>query len=358
MMNKIERYIAKTIISSTAIVLAVLMGIQSFIQFAAQLRDVGKGSYQWFDAFCFVPLMLPSDLYLLFPMAALLGSLIGLGRLAATSELIVIRSSGMSLFRLAKAVLVTAVLMLIVITFIGEVVGPPARNTALNMKSIALSGGKMLPTRSGVWLRDAQKFIHIAHVNNKRHLSGITMYQFGPNNKLVRSKTASGAVYKNNSWRFQNVRESIMYDNHIQTNYYPEQTWPINIPSRMLTLQKVDPNQQSLRKLYAYLNFRKQSGQGQGPYEFVFYKRLFQPFATLVMILLAIVFVIGPMGKSSRQTFGSRVVVGIFVGFGFYILNQFFGPMSQVYQIPPIMAALLPSLIFAGIGIFLLRFSK
>jgi len=357
-MNRLERYIAKTIISSTGVVLAILLGIQSFIQFAAQLQDVGKGNYQWLEALFFVPLMLPSDLYLLFPMAALMGSLIGLGRLTTSSELVVMRTSGMSLFRIAKAIIVTAIIMMFVTTMIGEFVGPKARDKALKIKAIALSKGQMLQTRHGVWLRDGHKFIHIAHINNKIRISGVTLYQFGPNNKLVSSRYAKEAVYENNQWQFLNVDESIIYDDHVQTYHYKKQSWPVKIDTHLVMLSKVDPNQQSLHKLYQYLKFRRSSGMGQGPYEFVFWKRIFQPLSTLVMILLAIPFIFGTMGRGAQSNSGFRVVIGIFIGFGFYILNQFFGPMSQVYQIPAVLAALLPSVIFALVGLVLLRFKR
>lgn len=355
-MNKLERYLAQYIMSSTGMVLAVLLGIQSFIQLAAQLQDVGKGNYSWLEAFLFVPLMMPSDIYLLFPMAALLGSLIGLGRLVNSSELVVMRTSGMSLFRIAKTIIITALFMLLVISVVGEVIGPKARHKALDLKSIALTKGQMLQTKNGVWLRDGHKFIHIAQINNKHRLTNVTMYQLGPNNKLVSSRKAKQAVYQNKHWYFLDVNESIIYDDHIQTYHYKTQTWPVKIDTHYVVLSDVDPNQQSLRKLYHYLKFRRRSGLGQGQYEFVFWKRIFQPLSTIVMILLAIPFIFGTMGRSGRSTFGFRVVVGIFIGFGFYILNQFFGPMSQVYQIPALLAALLPSIIFACVGLFLLKF--
>jgi lipopolysaccharide export system permease protein len=76
-----------------------------------------------------------------------------------------------------------------------------------------------------------------------------------------------------------------------------------------------------------------------------------QPFATLVMIFLAIPFIFGPLRSVSM---GLRIMAGVIVGFGFYILNQFLGPMSQVYQIPAVVAALVPTMVFAMLGAFLL----
>ena len=65
------------------------------------------------------------------------------------------------------------------------------------------------------------------------------------------------------------------------------------------------------------------------------------------MMLLAIPFIFGPLREVSM---GVRMVSGVAVGFCFYLLNQFFGPISLVYQFSPILAALLPTLVFAGVG--------
>ena len=46
---------------------------------------------------------------------------------------------------------------------------------------------------------------------------------------------------------------------------------------------------------------------------------------------------------------GARVIMGVLTGFGFFILNEVFGPVSLVYQLP-FLGALLPSLLFAAIA--------
>ena len=87
-------------------------------------------------------------------------------------------------------------------------------------------------------------------------------------------------------------------------------------------------------------------------YQLAYWQRIIQPFTTVVMMILAIPFIFGPLRSS---TMGSKLLAGATVGFGFHIINRFFGPFSQVLQWPPIIAALGPTLLFAGIGIFLMR---
>ena len=123
----------------------------------------------------------------------------------------------------------------------------------------------------------------------------------------------------------------------------------------MMGLIDIEPSQQSLPQLYQSVQFRKVIGQDAGPFEFAFWRRLMLPFATLVMILLAVPIVDGPL---RTVTMGVRIVAGISVGFVFYMLNQFLGPMSLIYQVPPVIAAVMPVLVFALIGGYLIRSSS
>ncbi len=87
-------------------------------------------------------------------------------------------------------------------------------------------------------------------------------------------------------------------------------------------------------------------------YQLSYWQRVLQPLASLVMMFLAIPFVFGPLRSVTTSL---RLLMGIIVGFAFYITNQLFPPLSQVLNFPPYLAAVLPILIFAGFGVFLLR---
>jgi len=71
-----------------------------------------------------------------------------------------------------------------------------------------------------------------------------------------------------------------------------------------------------------------------------------------VLIWLAIPFVFGPLRSAGL---GVRVLAGVFIGFVFYTLNQFFGPLSMMYQMPPFAAALFPIILFAMVAYWLQR---
>jgi lipopolysaccharide export system permease protein len=69
------------------------------------------------------------------------------------------------------------------------------------------------------------------------------------------------------------------------------------------------------------------------------------------MMLMALSFIFGPLRSVPM---GVRVVTGISFGFLFYVLDQIFGPLSLVYNMPPVLGALLPSMLFLLISVYML----
>ncbi len=82
------------------------------------------------------------------------------------------------------------------------------------------------------------------------------------------------------------------------------------------------------------------------------WRKILQPVSITVMLLMALSFIFGPLRS---VTMGARVIMGVLTGFSFFIANEVFGPLSLVYNLHPIVGALLPSAIFAVIASYLLR---
>ena len=124
-MKILDRYLAASIITSTALVLGVLLAFFSLLQFVDALGDIGKGNYQLTDAVRYVLLSLPGQMVEVFPMAALLGTTLGLSALAADAELVAIRAAGVSLLQIVgAAVKVGLVLAAISVTVLSSGLKP------------------------------------------------------------------------------------------------------------------------------------------------------------------------------------------------------------------------------------------
>jgi lipopolysaccharide export system permease protein len=112
-MNILERYIGRSIAGAVLSVITVLLVLFAFMDFINDFDKIGQHKYTIWYAFGYSLLGLPERLYQLFPLATLLGTMIGLGLLSRNNELVVIRSSGVRLSRLILAIVKTAFILIV-----------------------------------------------------------------------------------------------------------------------------------------------------------------------------------------------------------------------------------------------------
>ena len=353
MFKILDLYIGRTIISTTALVLVTFVGLSGIIKYVEQLRKVGRGTYDLLQALYFVLLSIPRDIEMFFPMAALLGALIGLGMLAASSELVVMQAAGFSKLDIGLSVLKTAVPLMIIVTLLGQWGAPQAQKMARDLRAISISGGSIVSTRSGVWARDANDFIFIAKVDDER-LYGMNMWRFDQNKELQSTIFAEQVDYDgNNTWTMSDVQiTSFEEDVQITKEGLPSYSWQTSLAPDKLAIVTVKPEELSLSGLYDYVSYLQASEQDASRYELAFGRKVTQPLSIAVMMLMALSFIFGPLRS---VTMGARILSGVIAGFTFYISSEFFGPVSLVYQIPPVFGAVAPSIVFFGIALMLLR---
>lgn len=352
MFKIIDRYLIVTTIKYIGIVFLFVLGMEFFVLLVGELSDIGQGTYHFWQAIFYVLLSLPANVYTLFPMVALLGSLIGLGLLGMHSELIVLRSNGLSLWRISRPILLIALVLGIGMSLIGEVIGTSMQNLADKYKVTLVSNGQAISTHRGLWIRSGNSFIHIDKVYQNNKLQGIAQFDFNNQQQMIRALYANNANLINNQWQLQQVRVSNLSDKQVTTQALNKMVWPVQIDAHLLTVSAETTNELNLFDLLKLAELRKQNGLGDRDIIMSFWQRSLQPLATLVMILLALSFVFGSL---RNITMGFRMVMGISLGFTFYLMNEFVAPLVLVYQIPVLIGAAAPIILFAILAYVLIQ---
>lgn len=351
MFSILDRYIGKTILSTIGICLFLLISLSGIIRFIDQLRKI-KVDYDAFSVGIFSLLMVPKDLEVFFPMAALLGSLIGLGLLASRSELIVMETSGFSRFKIAQAVMKTALPLVIITMAIGEWVAPISEQTARNMRSEKIYGNSLMAKQVGLWAKDGNNYVYIGHVNNDNSISDIDIYSVDQN-KLISITHAVSGVFKDGEWTLSQIaKNELSQPNKVLGVNMVSMQWKTNITPDKLSIVAFDPDSLSASGLYQYSQYLKNSGQDNKYYDLLFWKKIIKPISVAVMMLLALSFIFGPLRSVSM---GIRVIIGISFGFLFYIADNLFAQASIVIGIYPIVGSLLTSIVFLLISYALFK---
>ncbi|WON77374.1 LPS export ABC transporter permease LptG [Serratia sp. UGAL515B_01] len=356
MFGVLDRYIGKTIFNTIIMTLFLLVSLSSIIKFVEQLRKVGQGQYTALSATMFTLLSVPRDVEVFFPMAALLGALLGLGTLATRSELVVMQASGFTRMQIAGSVMKTAIPLVFLTMAVGEWVAPQAEQMARNYRTQQMYGGSLLSTKTGLWAKDGNDFIYIERVSGDTELSGVNIYHFNDQRRLQSVRYAASANFEDGVWKLSQVDTSDLTD---QKQVTGTQTltgeWKTNLTPDKLGVVALDPDSMSISGLHNYVKYLKISGQESSRYQLNMWDKIFAPLSVAVMMLMALSFIFGPLRSVPM---GVRVVTGISFGFLFYVLDQIFGPLSLVYSMPPVLGALLPSLVFLVISLFMLMKRK
>ncbi len=348
----LDRYIGRTVLASIMMTLFTLTSLSGIIKFVDQLRKIDQGSYSPFAAGIYTLLCIPQDAQIFFPMATLLGALLGLGKLANYSELVVMQVTGFSRMQIAISVMKVAMPLALLVMATGEWISPRAEQMARNYQAQMIYGGSLLSTQSGLWAKDGMDFIYIERILSDRELSGISIYHFDRQYRLQSVRYAAAAVFENHGWQlFQTHELDLRYPEKIQGTQHLSGEWSTSLTPDKLRVVAMSPEYLSISGLNNYIRYLKQGGQESRRYQLSMWSKIFAPFSIAVMVLMALSFIFGPLRAVSV---GIRILTGISVGFIFYVLDKIFGTLSLVYSVPPVIGALLPAMLFLFISIYLL----
>jgi len=364
-MNLIERYLGKVLISHVLVVIFVLLIILGFSEFMIQMGKM-TDEYTLSKGVLYTLLKLPVFGYEMFPIAVLIGALLGLGGLANHAELTVLRVTGWSIKRIFWGVMKSVFLLWIVVAVIGETFAPKAESYAKKIRGEALNQNFSIGSKSSLWMKEDNRFIHIGQTISATKLLDIQIYSL-KNGEIISSLQAESAEFKNEKWQLKNIQSNQLVWETKPLKTAEMESWQAlmfqtkNIEKLAVNLP-VDPNllenlnletrYMGIVDLYQYIQFLEKNELDSESYQLAFWRKIAMPLVIFGMIALVFPLIFG----SQRQvSIGQRVFIGIIVGMGFHLLNQIFGNLSVVYNLSPIMGAFLPSIILITTALFLIK---
>ena len=349
----LERYLGRIILNQTMLVLTVLLGLFLFVAFIDQLSSIGRGDYTILSAIKYVLLTAPRTIYELFPMAALLGTILGLSILANDSELVVMRASGISIMQITRAVLKTGGFFVIAAMFMGEVVSPWSETHAERGRAEALQEDIQQHTNFGLWMRDSTTYVNVGEVLPDLSLLRIKVFEFDQNKKLRSLVFAREGRFDGNEWIIEDVTQTVIgLDDRATPQTLPSAFWNTEVTPQILNAFLIQPEQLSILQLKDYIQHLSENNQKTDGYRLAFWNKLVLPLSTAVMVILAIPFVFANLRTGSL---GKNLFLGIMFGLVFYAANKGFGATVLAYNMSPLLGATLPVMVFLSISILMLR---
>lgn len=377
-MKVLTRYVAKEVLIATLFVLVALVALIAFFDLVSQARNIGN-RYSISMALFLTMLKLPSRLYEVMPIAALLGAVYTMSRLASNSEFTIMRVAGLSPFRLAGMMTVPALILIAMTYCLGEWLTPAADMMRNDMDNILFN--RKLSARgysSGVWVKDNVKeqqnagqatvrFVNVHNLIAGEHsrTGAWRVFEFDKDGSLIRVLHAPEANYiSGRGWHLKDAKvETLPKITHDETPMVEKSSArkdvDLLLPSEMrpeiLGVLTIKPERMGISDLWQYIAHLKETRQTSDRYQVALWSKVFYPLAIFVMLAVAM-----PFAYLDTRSGGVsiKIFAGLMIGISFYALNNIFSFLGVLNTWHPMVVAVVPTsvmLICAAVALWLLE---
>ena len=377
-MKVLTRHVAKEVLIATLFVLVALVALIAFFDLVSQARNIGN-RYSISMALFLTMLKLPSRLYEVMPIAALLGAVYTMSRLASNSEFTIMRVAGLSPFRLAGMMTVPALILIAMTYCLGEWLTPAADMMRNDMDNILFN--RKLSARgysSGVWVKDNVKeqqnagqatvrFVNVHNLIAGEHsrTGAWRVFEFDKDGSLIRVLHAPEASYiSGRGWHLKDAKvETLPKITHDETPMVEKSSArkdvDLMLPSEMrpeiLGVLTIKPERMGISDLWQYIAHLKETKQTSDRYQVALWSKVFYPLAIFVMLAVAM-----PFAYLNTRSGGVsiKIFAGLMIGISFYALNNIFSFLGVLNTWHPMVVAVVPTsvmLICAAVALWMLE---
>ena len=351
-MTLLDRYIVRSILGSVLLSMVVFLILGALFVFIDQQDDIGVGHYTAVEALWYTLLNLPQQAFELLPITVLIGSLLGLGSLARGSELTVIRTTGVSVMRLARAALIAGLLLIGLEVLLGEFLAPPLQVAAREQKAFAKYTNISFGGGGGAWVRDGNLILNVARQSGQRQFGSMHIFELSSDHRLVALGHAVNAmVGADKKWLLGDYTESRFTDDSVVAKPPGQRILQSNVTAGFLGIASQNPQQLTSRALWQLIEYSRTNSLDASQYLFAFWSRIARTVAIAFAVLLAIPFVLGPLRSSGA---GTRTMMGLLLGICFFLLQRLIESGTIVFALNPLVLAWIPTASLAMVTILLL----
>lgn len=350
-MKLLNRYLAQEILGSTLLVTVGLLAMFSFFDLIQELDSLGDGNYHLGMVLFFVLLSAPGHVYEVTPVAVLLGALYALAQFSRNSELVVMRSSGVSTAKIGYSLLKIGAIFALLTFLVGELITPMTEKTAQKMRLKAKEDVVAQEFRSGLWVKDGASFVNIEEVMPDTSLRDIHIYEFGPDFRLRIINNAKSGFYESDRWNLHNVTQTSFVEKKIQVTHFEQAYWQSVIKPELLNVLLVVPEKMSAWNLYFYIKHLSDNHQKTTRQQIALWSKMVYPMACMVMVILAL-----PFGFLQQRAggVGAKIFAGIMIGISYQVLNRLFIHIGLLNDWAPVVSAIVPTLLYLSAGVAML----
>jgi len=353
-----DLYLARAVIGSVLLVWGVLLGLDVVLAFVGDMDEIGRGGYTVGHAIAATALTIPGRVYQLFPTAAVIGLLMGLGQLAATSELTALGAVGVSRARVMMAALLVPMLLALVMVIEGETLTPWGNGRAQAIKAIRHREMALSPY-SGLWAREGDLFINARSGEEVQRgdtrwlvLRGVRLFEFDADGRLRAVAQVGQAEHRDGAWWLRDVQRTQFFARSVQRSRVASERWQSQLDETVLATSVSRPGSLSSAELRAGIDYRHRNQLDATAFENEYWGRWFYPFNVLALCLAALPFAFGSLRSGG---YGKRIFIGIVFALSFWVLQMVASRLAGIYHLDFRIAYAVPPVLMLGVSWWLFR---
>jgi lipopolysaccharide export system permease protein len=300
------------------------------------------------ELWTYVSLRVPQIVARFLPFSVLLGTLITLATLNQNSEVVSMKAAGLSAHQILAPLIVAGALVAVLSFIFNERVVSRATATLQAWEKVEFGPmPKDSAVLSNLWVRNGEDLIRAgAAIGRGRstRLREVAIYD-RVDNKLTQVIEAEQGVFTGDAWRLFNARR-------FDVSSGSEERLGTIIAARgvtpdRFTLANVNPDGLSFMELRQAIADLKASGRPTRALEASLWHKLSGPLSSVLMPLLGAV---AGFGLARSGKLFVRAVIGMALGFAYFVADNFALAMGNLGAYPPLLAAWAPFLLFLLIG--------
>jgi lipopolysaccharide export system permease protein len=345
----ISLYMAKMFVVRTFAILGALVLVLQALDLLSEsgkiLAYAGNGDA---EVWRYVGMRTPQIIETFLPFSVLLGTILTLSQLNQNSEVIAMKASGLSAHQVLAPLMVAGLVVAVVSFGFNERVGARPTSTLAQWKKVEYGP---LPVdrgdRNNVWVRDGDNLIAVESIRGRgdaAQLSGVTINE-RKNQSLVAIVTGDKGRRDGTGWRIENARRFDVASGKLT------QLGSIRVADGVrpdqFTLATVDADGMSFSALAEAIDDLKAAGRPTDALEGSLWHKFSGPLSAVLMPLLGAVAAFG-LARSGKLFV--RAVMGMALGFLYFVADNFALAMGNLGAYPPLVAAWGPFLLFLAIG--------
>lgn len=354
----LPRYVIRSALFAMMGAVVGLWLLQMVFAYLSELENLSD-TYTFKDALAYIMYRSPYFLVQFIPTGALLGAVVGLGLLAGNSELVVMRAGGISVYRIIGYAMLPAFLFVMISLAVNQFVLPTTNDKASQIANHLPN--KKLFTVNGYWAvndtEQGQEIVYISYADSDGKLGATKRYYLDKGANLTGATRAGSGVFHEQvgddyQWQLTDVAQLTVGDTSVSRSFDMHKTLSLPLAPSDVHLLTKEAEDLSLTDLYAHHQLMSHQGKRSLRHEVAFWQKLLSPFAVLSLVLVASSFVFGSLRS---QGLGLRIVMALLTGLLFSYLTDLTGFVALATGFSPFFMALLPIIISAGVGIYLLQ---